>query len=252
MTVTTELRRFSPIDLAELDRVAALRTRFDLKYAVDEEIVDRLLGELPHSWLVLEIGDERSFGYSSLYFDDANHRCYHDHRRRRRRRFKVRSRSYESATGTTLELKTKDGRGRTVKQRLGRSGASVELSGGERHWIDQRLAEMRMAPVAIELRPTLGIEYRRTTLVEPSLGERLTIDLGLTAVRNHAPTSLLPAAAIVEWKAGGQNGDTARLMRRLGLHPVAFSKYCVGVSATGIDDDRFRREADRELARQRR
>lgn len=253
MTVTTELGRFAPIDLAELDRVAALRTRFDLKYVVDEMVVDRLLRELPDQWTVLEIEGVRDFGYSSLYFDDDEYRCFHDHRRRRRLRFKVRSRTYESTAGATLELKTKDGRGRTVKHRLSRSGPHVDLTDFEREWIDERLSETRTAPVALDLRPTLDIEYRRTTLVEPRLGERLTIDLRLNAVRSGESTSLLPAAAVVEWKAGGQNGDTVRSMRRLGLHPVAFSKYCVGLSTATADlDSRFRREADRELSRQRR
>lgn len=253
MTVTTALRGFSPIDLTELDRLAALRTRFDLKYAVDENVVDRLLDELPRSWRVLDIQGAREFGYASLYFDDPDHRCFHDHRRRLRRRFKVRSRGYETRTGAMLELKTKDGRGRTVKQRLTRPEPRAALTPPECDWIDQRLAEIGLAPTARDLRPVLTIEYRRSTLVEPSLGERLTIDLGIASVAHGDPTALLPRAAIVEWKSGGEQGDTARLLRRLGPRPIGFSKYCVGLS-TSVSSygSRSRREADRDLDRQRR
>jgi len=253
----TGIGRFDAIDLAELDRLAALRTRFDLKYAVDEAGVRRLLADLPTRWSVLEIEGRRAFEYSSLYFDDDVLRCFHDHRRRRRLRFKLRSRRYESGAGATLELKTKDGRGRTVKQRLARAGSTdsldLSLDFAEREWLDERLRTIGIRPASPRLAPVLAIGYRRTTLVEPALGERITIDVDLTATHRNRTATLVPRAAIVEWKSRGEHGETARLLRGLGLRPVSFSKYCVGLSAVGaVTEGRPGREAEGSLGQQRR
>ncbi len=107
-----------PISLADLDAIAALQVRNDRKYVVNDTIVDLMLCELAGGLQILQIDGLRAFNYRSVYFDTSNFDLHHAAAGGRRRRFKVRTRTYEDSAKVMLEVKTKDGRGRTVKERL--------------------------------------------------------------------------------------------------------------------------------------
>jgi hypothetical protein len=80
---------------------------------------DRLVADLGRAEAarVLEGSGTRDFGYASLYLDTPELTGYHLSARGRRRRFKVRRRTYLDTGQSFLEVKTRGGRGSTVKER---------------------------------------------------------------------------------------------------------------------------------------
>ena len=103
--------------------MAALTTRFELKYLVPLEACPGPLDRLPARLAALDIGGRRIFDYESVYFDTADLALYR-HAQGRRKRYKARTRSYCDTGDTMFEVKLKGRRGQTVKERLGHDYAS--------------------------------------------------------------------------------------------------------------------------------
>ncbi|MDG2112789.1 MAG: VTC domain-containing protein, partial [Actinomycetota bacterium] len=106
------------ISLAETEQEAALQARVDRKYVVDGETAVELVqfvGSAAAHSAVLEIEGRREFTYESVYFDTPDRVSYLAAAHRRRRRFKVRTRRYADSATAAREVKTRGGRGETVK-----------------------------------------------------------------------------------------------------------------------------------------
>ena len=99
------------IDLESVNVVAPLQRRFDRKFLLDENNLERLVPKLleheEFDWRLLTIEQEREFFYSTTYFDD-NLLTYWDHLKGKRLRFKIRSREYPNNGPVMLEVKTTD------------------------------------------------------------------------------------------------------------------------------------------------
>jgi hypothetical protein len=224
--------RLEPIGLAALDAAAALRCRFDTKYLLPRIALDRLLSRLEPTHRVLEVDGLRDFEYRTTYFDTEQLEAFSDHLQGRRRRLKVRLRHYVDSGDCFLELKLRGARGCTIKRRvphdpsLPRSLTADGLAALER-WV--RSAYDRPAPGP--LAPMLDVAYRRTTLVAPERGERLTIDLELRMSAGADGWGRLdPAFATVETKSARGPALAGRELIALGARPLdMMSKYCVGV-----------------------
>jgi hypothetical protein len=113
------LDELAPVGLDQLDGELALHTRADRKHLVARTVVDRLLERLAGTHAALEIGGLRAFAYDTIYFDTPDLAALRAHVQGRRLRFKCRSRLYVDTALCAFELKRKDGRGSTVKLRLG-------------------------------------------------------------------------------------------------------------------------------------
>ena len=229
MTMPTPLAAgLIPISLDELLATAELQTRVDRKYIVPREMYSWLLEELAPDTRVLEIDGRRSFRYESVYFDTPDLIAYRGTVFGRRRRFKVRTRTYLDAGDCLLEIKTRNGRGKTVKDR-------------HPYAIDDR---QRLIPAAYDLihklvppntpvdrlRPSLITSYERTTLLDPS-GARVTCDIGLVcATPDGARTQAIGDAIILETKSPGHAGHTDKMLWRAGIRPTRISKYGTGLA----------------------
>jgi len=223
------LEHLEAISLDALNEVAALQTRTDRKYILGPAELAALLGQLPNSIRVLEIGGQRSFGYESTYFDTPDHASYRSAAHRRRQRWKVRIRSYETSPDAMLEIKTKDGRGHTVKTRIG-------CGHGERHTLDRAarsfVAEtIGDATTSGRLVPSLTTSYRRSTFVDLADASRLTIDRDLVCTGWSGNRASIGDHAIIETKSSGAPSATDRWLWSHGLRPTKVSKYCTGLAA---------------------
>jgi hypothetical protein len=98
------LNTFSPISLAEMDRVK-LMNRIDTKFAFRIGLLENLLDELKSEYKILEINTIRSPKYESLYFDDEKFSFFQDHHNGKTNRFKVRIRKYVESNLLFLEIK---------------------------------------------------------------------------------------------------------------------------------------------------
>ena len=227
--------RLPAIDLATLEREAALLRRVDRKYVVPVATLERLLETLDDGWRVLDIDGCRLFGYTSTYFDSPDLATYRAHLQRRRRRFKVRVREYAETGEAMLEVKRKGLRGATVKERTPyRQWCGVALDESAMTFVAQSVHGYADMPSG-RLSPVVTTRTRRATLVHPASQARVTVDVDLWCGRDDAATELLPQLVLLETKAEGMGSSVDRELRRLGARPVEISKFCVGVAALGLD-----------------
>ncbi|GHH79795.1 VTC domain-containing protein [Promicromonospora soli] len=228
--------------------------------------LDALLATLPPA-RVLEIDGVRSFAYDSTYFDTPELDAYHLAATRRRRRFKVRTRTYVDTGSCFVEVKTRAGRGTTVKERQPHDDA--DHLGIARTFVSARLADAG-APRVPVLTPTLRSRYHRTTLLLDDA--RVTLDTGLIwdllapgGMGRHeiphegplggGPTVHRSAAlgdrVVVETKTAAGSGPSSvdRLLWRAGHRPDRISKYATGMAVLlpDLPDAPWRRLVRRRL-----
>jgi VTC domain len=239
MQASTDLpfAAFRPISLQDLNAKAAMLERLDNKYVVRASVLAALAPELAEVFDVLEIDGRRAFTYETCYFDDPELRSYHDHHQGRRQRMKVRVRRYVEAGLCFVEVKLKDKRGVTIKKRL-------PYDADRSDQLDEKaMAHVRGAwetlygrPFERSLAPSLRMRYQRVTLVAREGGERMTIDHGITFFGSGDDHHGTPQDVfIVEAKSANGRGIADAMLRRHHQHPTnGCSKYCVGMSITGL------------------
>lgn len=221
---------FDTVDLDGLAGAADLQRRFDAKFLVSLGDVDRLLVELTSRMRVLEVGGRRASRYRTTYFDTPDLASYHAHVQGRRRRYKVRTRTYGDAE-TMLELKIKSTRGLTVKHRWPHPASDPDTLGDEaRVLVGGAVHDMYGWPLPDPLVPSVRTEFHRVTLADLAVGERITIDVGLRVAVGDVERPLDPEVAVVECKTSHLHGPILVTMGRLGHHPMAISKYGLGVT----------------------
>ena len=230
--LTEILSAFSPVSLAEMDAVR-LMNRIDTKYVTSEATLLRLLEDAAAAgYRVLETEGERIALYDSIYFDTPSLKMFYDHRNKRLVRQKVRTRCYRNSGVTFLEIKRKSNKGRTKKKRTALP---------ESEWADFRgdaaaaaYLAAHSAYTAAELEPILETCFRRITLVNPEMTERMTIDscLCFKNFRTGKEASLRDAV-IIERKQDGRAASPMKgLLLHRRIHPLRVSKYCLAVTLT--------------------
>jgi hypothetical protein len=247
------LTGLDPIDLAELTERASLLTRIDRKYVLPRSALNVLMADLDPGVRVLDINGVRSSAYESVYFDTPKLTSFMMAAHPRRRRFKIRTRTYVDSAQSYLEVKTRGGRGVTVKDRLPYAlDDRATLTSEGRRYTDTVLDDADITGAeGQELMPTLTTRYLRTTLFVPESSSRATIDTGLSwaTVPHRAPagrgalnpSSLLsagppmrldrPQLAIVETKSGSRASAVDRILWAHGHRPATMSKYGTGMAA---------------------
>jgi VTC domain len=229
---------FDPVSLDELDERAALLKRLDHKYAVAWPAFAELAERLRESHQVLEIDGQRTFAYSSTYFDTPDLRCFVDHVEDRLPRFKARSRLYEDSHHCVFEVKLKRSSDETDKRQLdydeddhGRMTSAAE------ECVRSALADAGVDgpnDVSGELRPTLTTAFQRVTFASLRGPERLTCDLGVKLrAPDGAAASMKQDLVLVETKSEDGDSPADRELGRMGIESISLSKYRVGVSLVG-------------------
>lgn len=227
---------FDVIDLPELLDRAALQDRRDRKYLLPAGALGPVLTALAPQARMLQIDGRRRFAYESVYFDTPELACYTLAARRRRRRFKIRTRSYlDPAPGSAacwLEVKTRDRRGRTVKQRQPHQGLPDALDQAGREFADHVVVGSQLPGTwGVPLHPTLITRYRRRTLFLPASRSRVTVDTDLRWSLPDGREITLPGLCIVETKTVGPACAADTLLWRTGSRPSLVSKYGTGLAA---------------------
>ncbi|MEE9414646.1 MAG: polyphosphate polymerase domain-containing protein [Acidimicrobiales bacterium] len=228
MTIAIErIASLRAVSLDEINELADLQTRIDRKYIVESVVVDALVASLPDSVGVLEIAGRRCFRYESVYFDTPGLLLYRAAALRRRKRFKVRSRLYADSLEAMLEVKSKGGRGHTVKTRCEYPiDDRKRLTPTGREFVKSVVGPSELI---VDLVPTMTTTYRRTSLVEQHSGSRLTIDLDVQC------SDWLGAIAsigdvVLETKSSGSASLFDRWLWSVGIRPVKLSKYCTAMA----------------------
>lgn len=228
------LDRLEPVSLDELVAEAELLTRVDRKYLVPVGVAAEILDRVAERSRVLELDGRREFSYDSVYLDTPDHLSYRLTAQRRRRRFKLRTRGYLDTGTAFLELKTKNGRGGTVKERIPCDpGDRGRMSGEGQVHVAALLGGNGHDPGLVHrLRPALVSRYRRSTLLMRG-GSRVTFDTRLRwADAGERGGGLeLRDHAIIESKSPGPAGALDRELWRRGHRPLGISKFGTGTAA---------------------
>ena len=208
---------------------AKLMNRVDTKFIMPSSLLPKVFETLDGHYSALKIGPNRCFQYESTYFDTKDHRFYHMHHNGHLNRHKVRMRRYVDSDIQFLEVKLKNNKKRTIKERIPlETHKEIDLADN----LDF-LREVKV-PTPHKLKPCLHNRYQRIALANEKRGERLTIDIKLANEVAKDGVSQLPLhdIAIIELKQArlDRGSPFFTLARQLGIRPSGFSKYCMGMT----------------------
>ncbi|MCR5326001.1 MAG: polyphosphate polymerase domain-containing protein [Bacteroidales bacterium] len=226
---------FTPVSLQEMDSVK-LMNRIDSKFLTDEStLAGILLDARALGYRALETEGSKIAAYDTLYFDTPGLKMFLDHHNRRLVRQKVRTRVYVGSGLTFLEIKRKNNHGRTRKKRM-------EIPAGEfkDFKADAEACGFLMARSeysADGITPSLETLFRRITLVNPAMTERITIDssVAFRNCRTGLDASLLQGVIIELKQDGRTESDMRRILLSHRVKPIRVSKYCIGITLTDPD-----------------
>ena len=229
--LVTHLARFRGHGLADLKN-ASLMDRIDTKFVIPVAKLLPLISELEDNYSVLDIRGNRYFRYQSTYFDTDNFELYHLHHNKNLNRHKVRVRHYVDDDTHFLEVKFKNNKDRTIKNRI--SVAAENPLEIELH--RDFLAAMGL-PKEKTLKPSLINQYKRIAFASEERRERLTIDFDLaqySLISDDKRFLKVEGIAIAELKQSRLNRHSPffQLAREHNIRAGGFSKYCMGVALT--------------------
>ena len=232
------LSAFDPITLKEMDSVSLL-DRLDTKYVFNPDTLLKALGQMKDHYRLLDVNGVQLNKYESLYFDTDNFDMYFKHYYGRANRYKIRARNYVGSALSFFEIKFKNNKGRTIKNRVRSNqieqmitGNSKELLIAQTHFLED------------QLKPVLWNNFTRMTFVSKNLTERLTIDLNLQFKHNEKNVEY-PGLVIAEVKHDKSSSSSAfiKLMKKMHVRQGSVSKYCLGVISLyeSIKQNNFKR-----------
>jgi hypothetical protein len=220
------LTAYDPISLTEMDNVK-LMDRTDLKYVFSIQQLAEILTEIKPFYRVLEVNGTRVSKYETLYYDTETLDLYSRHHCGKMNRYKMRSRKYVESDLHFFEVKYKNNRGRTIKNRIKTTDIESKLS--------DRSKELLKSITDIDpatLKPAIWVNYSRVTLVNKSSSERLTIDIGLHFVWNDKRVDMdnLVIAEVKQDKANSLS-PIVNVLKQKRIHQGSISKYCLGIAS---------------------
>lgn len=222
-TIKNILNTFSPITLDEMDSVK-LMNRTDTKFIFTTNELPILLKELQNDYRVLDINGNKISRYESLYFDTDDFQLFHQHRCGKLNRYKIRFRKYVESELNYFEVKFKNNKGRTIKDRV----KQKEIDGLIKEKAEQLLHSKTPLQVG-NLKPLIWINYSRITLVNKNTPERVTIDINLHFKKDEQIKNIenLVIAEVKQDKA--TKSAFIKLMRKYHIREGSISKYCFGI-----------------------
>ena len=222
--ITATLSKFTPISLAEMDSVK-LMNRIDTKYVVSANRLADLLDEAKDNYRILEIDKQRELLYRTTYFDTEDCKMYTAHQNGKLNRFKIRTREYVVSNIHFLEVKFKNNKGRTLKERVKRVEGALTFKDDESDFLEEA------APFSVDdLTPKLWNKFTRLTLVHNTAQERITVDFNLSFKNEKGKEIELPKLSIIEVKQDKYTADSdfLQILKRNQIYEMRLSKYCVG------------------------
>lgn len=216
---------FDKVTLSDLDRVK-LMNRTDKKYCLHISQLPAVLEAIKADYLLLEIHGETIFNYDNTYFDTPDNHMFLSHHNGNSNKVKIRVRKYVESNLNFLEIKLKNNKGRTIKERVEKQEFKPEFTSSELSFIGQTSPYL-----GLQLEPKIRSFFNRFTLVDKQFTERVTIDI-FPGFKNPEKEILLNNLVIIEIKQN-KSSDIALIVKTLQAQKIkshGFSKYCVGRS----------------------
>lgn len=222
------LTKFAPISLDQMDSVKLMR-RTDTKFVFSTKLLPKLLKMASKDYYMVEIENEREQIYETTYYDTEDYKMYHLHHNGKLNRHKVRVRRYVYTKQKFLEVKRKNNKGETIKNR--------ETHNDVVHSINAENTNeflTKYTPFSPDvLLPMLDNKFIRLTLVNKNFSERITLDYKLRFVDlSHDKKVKAKGICVCEIKKGRDNKNSpfTVFLRQLRIQSSGFSKYCMGIA----------------------
>lgn len=223
--------------LNDLESIALIETgKINLMNRIDEKFIFSIL-DLPvilrsliNDFKVLEKEKERIFLYENIYYDTVDLKMYLDHHNGKLNRYKVRQRIYVNSNDVFLEMKFKNNKDRTIKER-------IEIGKKEEMWNEtsKQFISSKTPYNLKELIPTLKVNYNRITLISKQGGEKITFDTDIQFIGNNI-TKNCKNLVIAEVKQVSKNDSVFfDIMKSRSVREQSISKYCIGIALTNTD-----------------
>lgn len=227
------LQSFEPISLEELNdinRSLKLLKRQDTKFVFPKRKLLPLMERLTRHYKILEIQDRRIFEYETLYFDTDDLAYYHQHHNSKANRYKFRYRRYVNSGLQYFEVKLKNNKKQTIKDRFKQDALVTEFSNDMADRIREKCALTRAIDTE-RLKPKIWTCFSRITLASDALQERVTIDIDLAYKNMALQEKKLDMIAIAEIKQDGLNlrSPFVQAAKEQRIYSSVFSKYCTGI-----------------------
>lgn len=233
---------FDPISLAEMNGVK-LMNRIDTKYIINKNQLIELLKKAPDNYRIVEIEDKRIIPYSTIYFDTEDKEMYIMHHNGKLNRRKVRMRSYINSGISFLEVKVKNNKGRTKKKRIvipNEQFSSMHLNENEHEFLT------KMEFDASKLSPQIQNSFKRITLVDKNLTERITIDMQLKFenIKGNREKEVSDLVIVELKQEGSINSPFRQYLTDIRAKSSSISKYCIGMTLINPDlkGNRFKKK----------
>jgi VTC domain len=219
------LSTFDTISLEETKSKAELIARFDEKYIIPARLLEQILNACKPDYDVLEIENKRLLAYETIYFDTPDLYLYDAHHAGYLNRTKIRIRKYLDTGISFLETKARNNKGFTVKSRT----MLDQLS-------DDPLKQLQLSATRknekinkADLQASATVLYRRITLVNKILSERVTIDTGIEFIHHDESVKLNDYIIAEIKKERKQHSAFKNSIQQLKIKPGAISKYCLAI-----------------------
>jgi len=217
------LTGFDSIGLDEMDQVK-LMDRVDTKYVLRMDQFELILPELDKFYKVLDLKGVRMSKYETLYYDTLDFRFYHQHQNEKLNRYKIRARHYVESKLNYFEIKFKNNKGRTIKDRIKTTRVNTSLEQNEKDLLFEKTG-IKFS----EIHPQIWVNYFRTTLVSKLSKERVTIDSGLHFIRDGETTNFEKIIIIEVKQERTFNSPITEELKKHLIKACSISKYCLGI-----------------------
>lgn len=230
------INKLTPISLEEMNSVKLL-DRMDKKYTFPAFMLDNILMELNNHYKILTIEGKKFANYETRYFDTPDFEMYTKHHNRHLNRYKVRFRTYLDSELHFCEVKFKTNKGRTIKKRVLRAANDYSFTSEA-----LELLKRKTPYSPDQLQEAIRVYYKRITLVNHNMKERITIDFDLNYFQGGNTKSFdnMIIAEVKQDKSGVS--PFIDLMKTLRIKDISISKYCLGVAslASGVKTNNFK------------
>lgn len=218
------LKPFEKISLTDLNSVK-LMNRIDTKFATSFSKLQPLLSQLHSNYKILSIDGHQLFSFKTSYYDTQQLSMYLKHHNGALNRYKIRERNYLNGGAVYLEIKFKNNKGRTIKERIKRTGAACDFSEAEKIFINER------TPYSCHsLSLKVVVSYSRITMVSNDLNEKITIDCDINFSDKQVDHKLENLIIIEVKQSCRSKTPVFSILRDLRIKPISLSKYCLGVN----------------------
>ena len=232
---TDEFDVFDEMQGVSLDQISSIRLmdRVDSKYVLPLSKLGSVIRTIAPLYYIQEIDGIRIASYETTYYDYPDMQFFHNHINGKLNRCKVRKREYVDCNLQFLEVKRKTNKGQTIKNRIKLNGNEGNFERNAYKLVDKYANADLFLLFAI-----LKNHFKRVTLVDREMTERVTIDFNLDFKKaGEEEPVFVPNLAIIEIKQDKSRKSPVRnALFNARIRKFGISKYCLGVALTRQDE----------------